>query len=174
MRYTLNVQPVIPFSLGTDWNLITRTIVPFIHAESPVKGGDDAGGIGDIVQSFFLSPKEPLAGWIVGGGPVFLYPSEINVEVFRGAVRKGNWKLVKIALLPGKTELFDLSKDPGEKTNVADQFPRWSAIWKRVWLPTRRSKSRASGSRLSRTIWEHKASRCSILSSTLMTVASRT
>ena len=26
----------------------------------------------------------------------------INVEAFRGAIRKGNWKLVKIALLPGK------------------------------------------------------------------------
>jgi hypothetical protein len=32
-------------------------------------------------------------------------------------------KLVQIALLPGKTELFDLSKDPGEQNNVADQFP---------------------------------------------------
>lgn len=47
----------------------------------------------------------------------------INVEAFRGAIRKGNWKLVKIALLPGKTELFDLSNDPGEKNNVAGQFP---------------------------------------------------
>lgn len=47
----------------------------------------------------------------------------INVEAFRGAVRKGNWKLVKVALLPGKTELFDLSKDPGEKNNLADQHP---------------------------------------------------
>ena len=47
----------------------------------------------------------------------------INVEAFRGAIRKGNWKLVKVALLPGKTELFDLSKDPGEQNNVADQFP---------------------------------------------------
>jgi hypothetical protein len=26
-----------------------------------------------------------------------------------------DWKLVKVALLPGKTELFDLAKDPGEK-----------------------------------------------------------
>jgi hypothetical protein len=33
----------------------------------------------------------------------------INIEAFRGAVRKGNWKLVKIALFPGKTELFDLA-----------------------------------------------------------------
>ena len=47
----------------------------------------------------------------------------IDVEAFRGAIRKGDWKLVKIALLPGKTELFDLAKDPGETTNVAEQNP---------------------------------------------------
>jgi arylsulfatase A-like enzyme len=47
----------------------------------------------------------------------------MNVEAFRSAIRKGNWKLVKIALLPGKTQLFDLAKDPGEKNNVAAQFP---------------------------------------------------
>jgi arylsulfatase A-like enzyme len=47
----------------------------------------------------------------------------INVEPVRGAIRKGNWKLVKIATLPGRTELFDLVKDPSEKTNVADQNP---------------------------------------------------
>ena len=47
----------------------------------------------------------------------------INVEAFRGAVRKGDWKLVKIALLPGKTELFNLAKDPAETTNVADENP---------------------------------------------------
>ena len=28
-RYTLNIQPVIPLSLNSDWNLIVRTIVPF-------------------------------------------------------------------------------------------------------------------------------------------------
>ncbi len=48
----------------------------------------------------------------------------VNVEFYRGAIRKGQWKLVKMATLPGKTELFDMSKDPGEKTNVADQFPQ--------------------------------------------------
>jgi hypothetical protein len=45
------------------------------------------------------------------------------VEAFRGAVRRGDWKLVKLALLPGKTELFDLAKDPGEKTDLSEQFP---------------------------------------------------
>lgn len=75
MRFTANVQPVIPFSVGDNWNLITRTIMPIIHAESPIPGGSSVAGFGDIVQSFFLSPKEPVGGWIVGGGPVFLYPS---------------------------------------------------------------------------------------------------
>src|SRR5439155_20353184 len=27
-RYTLNIQPLIPISFGSDWNLIVRTIVP--------------------------------------------------------------------------------------------------------------------------------------------------
>jgi hypothetical protein len=42
MRYTANIQPVIPFSLSEDWNLITRTILPVIYAEGP-SGGPDWG-----------------------------------------------------------------------------------------------------------------------------------
>ena len=75
-RYTLNVQPVIPISISEDWNVIIRAIVPFIHAESPVKELDDQEGLADIVNSFFFSPKAPTSGgWIWGAGPVFLYPS---------------------------------------------------------------------------------------------------
>jgi len=47
----------------------------------------------------------------------------VNVEAFRGAIIKDNWKLVKVALLPGTTELFDLSVDPGEQNDVAAQHP---------------------------------------------------
>ena len=96
-RYTLNIQPVIPISIGRDWNLIVRTIIPYVYQEDVFKGPaikleEDIDGIpidvmpgprpsrvqsglSDTVQSFFLSPKEPVAGWIVGGGPVFLYPT---------------------------------------------------------------------------------------------------
>jgi hypothetical protein len=75
-RWLLNIQPVVPFDLTEDWNLISRTIVPFIDLESPVVGGKDVSGVGDIVQSFFFSPKAPTAnGWIWGAGPVLLLPT---------------------------------------------------------------------------------------------------
>ena len=62
LRYTANIQPVIPLTLSQDWNLIIRTIIPVIYAESPLPGGDNTAGLGDIVQSFFFSPKAPTRG----------------------------------------------------------------------------------------------------------------
>jgi hypothetical protein len=81
-RSTYVLQPVVPFSLSSDWNLITRTIIPFVDAQSPVDGGRDESGVGDITQSFFFSPKAPTSGgWIWGAGPVMLYPSASNDAV---------------------------------------------------------------------------------------------
>jgi hypothetical protein len=74
-KYTLNIQPVFPISLNKEWNLILRTIVPVIYMESPVPGGDSKSGLGDTVQSFFFSPVQTVDGWILGAGPVFLYPT---------------------------------------------------------------------------------------------------
>jgi hypothetical protein len=71
----LNIQPVIPIHLNQDWNLITRTILPVENIQSVAPGVDSMSGIGDITQSFFLSPVKPVNGWILGAGPVFLWPS---------------------------------------------------------------------------------------------------
>ncbi len=74
--YTLNIQPVIPFSIAPDWNLIVRTIVPVIGRENVFPTDSSAWGLGDTVQSFFLSPKAPTEGGLIWGvGPVFLYPT---------------------------------------------------------------------------------------------------
>ena len=75
MKFTANIQPVIPISLDKDWNLITRTILPVIYQESRFPGDGDHSGLGDTLQSFFLSPKEPVDGWILGAGPALLYPT---------------------------------------------------------------------------------------------------
>jgi len=81
-RSVFIIQPVIPFSIGKDWNLITRTIIPYIVAESPLLGslgGSKASGLGDITQSFFFSPKAPTAnGLIWAVGPVLYYPTASN------------------------------------------------------------------------------------------------
>lgn len=74
-QYKLNVQPVIPITLSDDWNLISRTIVPYIYQED-VTGTTNQSGLGDITQSLFFSPSKPTAGgWIWGAGPVFLLPT---------------------------------------------------------------------------------------------------
>jgi len=72
----LNIQPVIPFSLNKNLNLITRTIVPLIDQQDfPLKDMNKSG-LGDITTSLFFSPKSPTAGgWIWGAGPVLLLPT---------------------------------------------------------------------------------------------------
>lgn len=76
-RTFLNFQPVVPITLNEDWNVISRTIVPITFEQDEIfPGAGDQSGLGDIVQSFFFSPKEPTAsGLIWGVGPVVLVPT---------------------------------------------------------------------------------------------------
>lgn len=46
-----------------------------------------------------------------------------NVDPLAGAVRDGDWKLVWKAALPPKLELFDLSADPSETTDLSAAHP---------------------------------------------------
>jgi len=58
----LVIQPVIPFSLNEDWNLITRTLIPLVdQTDFPLDALNESGP-GDITPSFFFSPKAPSAG----------------------------------------------------------------------------------------------------------------
>lgn len=76
-RATINIQPVIPVALNPEWNLISRTIVPIIHQNSVTAPGASQSGLGDIVQSFFLSPNK-TEPFIWGVGPAILIPSATN------------------------------------------------------------------------------------------------
>ena len=89
MRYTVNIQPVIPLSLTKDWNLILRTIMPVIYAESPVSGGDSRAGRGKIPGELFFPPKRQRVGAGLGAGPVFLYPSATDDALGTGKFALG-------------------------------------------------------------------------------------
>ena len=74
--YTINVQPVIPFELNDQWNLISRTILPITKKRDISPSISNEFGLGDTIQSLFFSPKSPnSSGWIWGAGPVFLFPT---------------------------------------------------------------------------------------------------
>ena len=68
-----NFQPVIPISLGKDWNLITRTIVPIIYTEYP----SYQTGIGNVQFTGFLSPANS-GKFLWGVGPVFQFPTRTD------------------------------------------------------------------------------------------------
>jgi hypothetical protein len=73
-RFILNVQPVMPFTVNKNVNLIVRLIAPLISQPPLVDGGVAASGMGDITTSFFLSPSKSTR-LIWGAGPVIVLPS---------------------------------------------------------------------------------------------------
>jgi hypothetical protein len=87
MIWIMNVQPVIPFSLGEDWNLITRTILPIINQPGFVPGQSDAFGMGDLNPSVFLSPAKD-EGLIWGVGVTTTLPTASLSEI-----GSGQWSL---------------------------------------------------------------------------------
>jgi hypothetical protein len=78
-RQYLNLQPVIPIKLNSEWNLISRTILPFVNQNDIFPGAGSQFGLGDVTQSLFFSPRPiPLGGnahFIWGAGPAFLLPT---------------------------------------------------------------------------------------------------
>lgn len=73
----LNIQPVIPFKLNQEWNLISRTILPLIHMPELIPDAGETFGLGDTFQSMFFSPAK--SGKLIWGiGPAFQLPTATN------------------------------------------------------------------------------------------------
>jgi len=86
--YILNIQPVIPFRVGSV-NFINRIIAPIIDLPGFIPGqpsnpnpipGDGATGLGDINYTLFLSPAEPGA-LIWGIGPSIGLPTATDEQL---------------------------------------------------------------------------------------------
>jgi hypothetical protein len=112
-KWLLNVQPVIPFPLNDRWNIISRTILPVAAQSDVVPGDNHQSGLGDLTQSFFFSPKQPLAGgWIVGAGPALLLPTATDA-----ALGNGKWALGPTIVVVKQT---------------ADAWT-YGALWNHLW-----------------------------------------
>jgi hypothetical protein len=70
----LNIQPVVPLALNSDWNVITRTILPVISEPPLSTDASRTNGVGDVLFSAFLSPRTSH-GWIWGVGPAIQAPT---------------------------------------------------------------------------------------------------
>jgi hypothetical protein len=73
VQNALEIEPVVPFKLSSDWNLITRTIVPVIEQPTLAPGLGNVTGLGDVQLSLYMSPVQPFRGVIWGVGPSFSF-----------------------------------------------------------------------------------------------------
>jgi hypothetical protein len=95
LQFVLNVQPVIPFHITKDLNMITRFIVPYVSQPELAPGVGPVSGFSTITFSTFFSPvssskftwgvgpviglpmtSDPLLGggqWLIGPTAVGLY-----------------------------------------------------------------------------------------------------
>ncbi len=98
-RYTLNIQPVIPFHLTEKWNLITRTIAPVRYQPDVTQNSGGEFGIGDINTSLWLSPSK-LGKLVWGIGPILQFPTATDDTLGSGKWAAGP-SLVAL-VTPGK------------------------------------------------------------------------
>ena len=108
-RFLLNVQPVLPFSINEDWNLIARVIMPILSQPALAPGGSPAFGVSDVLMTAFVSPTRP--GIIWGVGPALSLPSTTQLTL-----GSGKWSA-------------------GPSVVVLNQVGGWmyGALWNQTW-----------------------------------------
>ena len=84
-KYQINIQPVIPFKLTDNLNLITRYILPVVDQQDVTGENTHEFGLSDATVTAFFAPK--TKGIIFGAGPAFLVPTA--TEKFLGTEKFG-------------------------------------------------------------------------------------
>jgi hypothetical protein len=101
----LNIQPVIPINLNSNWMVKSRTILPISWQPYSSRGSGGSFGLGDLSQTFFLSPRH-ASHLLLGAGPAFLIPTATDVLLGQGkfcigpsliaVAQPGRWTFVVI------------------------------------------------------------------------------
>jgi len=80
-RWTLNLMPIIPISLGKKLELITRIVLPVV-SQYHIYGNTSQTGVGDLLINTFLSPKLGRVVWGVGPSVYFPmgFPKELSAK----------------------------------------------------------------------------------------------
>jgi hypothetical protein len=97
-RNTLNIQPVWPFEITDNWNVITRTIVPIVSQPARTEEESRKTGLGDTTFTAFFSPKGSKVTW--GIGPVVLLPTATDDRL--GSDSWGLGPSLVLLAMPGK------------------------------------------------------------------------
>lgn len=141
-RTTLNFQPVVPFQLTDDLNLITRTIIPYVWQEDIVPGTSQQG-FGDVLFSAWFSPIG-TGDLTWGVGPVLRLPtySYVSNDTWAAGItgivlrQTGPWTFGALA-----NHLLDLESDPETPTNASLFQPLVAYSTENAWTYSLQSES---------------------------------
>jgi hypothetical protein len=76
---SVNIEPLLPFSLNADWDLFARPSLTVAYAPTP----HEQSGLEDLQTSFFLTPAKNTT-WVWGVGPIFQFPTASSSELGTG------------------------------------------------------------------------------------------
>ena len=78
LQSVFTLQPVVPFNLDENWNLITRTVFPFYY--QPQVGDSHLFGTGEATFTAWFSPAK-TRGFLWGVGPALMVPTASNAKL---------------------------------------------------------------------------------------------
>ena len=112
-QYKLNIQPVVPISLSKDWNIISRTILPYIYQDDVI-GTSSQSGLGDTTQPHLQPMFDPVAQIVYAAKA-----SDVRTTVVNGRVLMHDRQ---VRTLDRRTVLADAAKMAARvKAAVANQ-----------------------------------------------------
>lgn len=146
-RFLMNFQPVMPFQLNPEWNLITRVIAPLIAQPVLFEDGSSTFGMGDILLSGFFSPNKPGFTW--GVGPVISLPTTSDPLLGSGKyslgptlvmlAQKGPWTYGALA-----NQLWSVGGDKGRADVNQTLLQPFLAYGKNGWTVSANAEASAN------------------------------